>query len=179
MKAATRVVVLFGLICCVQLVAVAQDVHTDFDRRISLSKYRTYSWAKVDMPDSAWSDRTVSAVDKALSAKGWSCVPGGGDVTIVAVGISQTQTELSTFYSGMQGWAWYGWGTSMGMVIPIQYRSGTLVVDIFDSHNKQLIWRGIATDTLHDEPDKNVGKLQDAVRKMFKKFPPEGNRKKK
>ena len=50
---------------------------------------------------------------------------------------------------------------------------GTLTIDMFDSSNKQLIWRGSSSDTLADKPEKNEKKLDKAVADMFKKFPPE------
>jgi len=46
------------------------------------------------------------------------------------------------------------------------------VVDLFDSHTKQLIWRGVATETLSEKPDKDTKKLNKAVEKLFKDFPP-------
>jgi hypothetical protein len=37
---------------------------------------------------------------------------------------------------------------------------------------KQLVFRGTATDTLSDKAEKNTKKIQKAVEKMFKKYPP-------
>jgi len=36
---------------------------------------------------------------------------------------------------------------------------GTLVVDLFDTPSKKLIWRGQASDVLSDKPEKNDKKL--------------------
>jgi hypothetical protein len=52
------------------------------------------------------------------------------------------------------------------------YRVGTLVVDMYDAQNKRLVWRGTSTDTLSDKPENNEKKLDKAVDKMFKDFPP-------
>jgi hypothetical protein len=49
---------------------------------------------------------------------------------------------------------------------------GTLIVDMYDTSSKRLVWRGMARDTLSDKPEKNSEKLQKAVDKMFAKFPP-------
>jgi hypothetical protein len=35
-----------------------------------------------------------------------------------------------------------------------------------------LEWRGTATETLSEGPEKNEKKLQKSIDKMFKKFPP-------
>jgi hypothetical protein len=49
---------------------------------------------------------------------------------------------------------------------------GTLVVDVFDTATKKLIWRATATDAVSDNPDKNEMKLEKAVEEMFSHFPP-------
>jgi hypothetical protein len=43
---------------------------------------------------------------------------------------------------------------------------------MFDAKTKQLLWRGTAEGTLSDKTDKNEKKLEKAVEKMFKDFPP-------
>jgi len=50
---------------------------------------------------------------------------------------------------------------------------GTLVVDLFDTNAKKLIWRGSASDTLSDKSDKNIKTLNSDVQRMFEHFPPE------
>ena len=41
-----------------------------------------------------------------------------------------------------------------------------------DVKDKAFIWRGTASDTLSDDPEKNQKKLDKALAKMLKKFPP-------
>jgi hypothetical protein len=36
------------------------------------------------------------------------------------------------------------------------YKVGTVVVDLFDTNTKQLIWRGASSDTLSNNSDKNL-----------------------
>jgi hypothetical protein len=50
---------------------------------------------------------------------------------------------------------------------------GTLVVDLFDTSTKKLIWRGSARDTLSDKSDRNIKTLNSDVQRMFDHFPPE------
>jgi hypothetical protein len=44
---------------------------------------------------------------------------------------------------------------------------------LYEVANKKLLWCGIATDRLSDNPRKNAKKIEEAAEKMFKKFPPE------
>ena len=52
------------------------------------------------------------------------------------------------------------------------YREGTLVVDIWDTKKKELVWRGVATETLSSDPAKNQKLAQEVVEEMFKRYPP-------
>jgi hypothetical protein len=148
----------------------AEEIRTDYDHHVNFSEYKTYSWAKVETSDSIWDERVKEAVDKELAAKGWTQVPSGGDVSVVAIGTTRTKPTLRTFYDGFDGWYWGGFGGATTYVE--NYTEGTLVVDMFDSKSKKLIWRGSASDVLSSKPEKNIKKLDKAVQKMFERFPP-------
>jgi Domain of unknown function (DUF4136) len=157
------------------VLAVADDVKTDFDKKANFSQYKTYEWGKVQASDSLWQQRIIDAVDKDLQAKGWQKVPSGGDVTVMAVGSARDQQEYQTFYTGLgPRWRWRGFGDEEATTTVQNYRIGTLVVDMYDASSNRLIWRGTASDTLSKKPDKNEKKLEKAVDKMFDHFPPKG-----
>ena len=155
--------------------AFGQQVKTDFDHQANFTQYKTYSWQEVKTADPLWESRIKSAVDAQLVLKGWTRLDNGGDVSIVAIGTTQTQRTLQTFYDGFGGgWRWRGFG-GMGEATTTEqdYKEGTLVLDIYDAKTKQLIWRGSAEDTVSNSADKNEKNLDKGVEKMFKKFPPE------
>ena len=153
--------------------AVAQDVKTDYDHHADFTSYKTYRWERVQTSNPLWQERIQDAVDKDLSSKGWTRTDSGGDVALVAVGATHDENEYQTFYDGMPGWRWRGFGDTATTTVST-YHIGTLVVDIYDNTNKQLLWRGSASDTLSDKPEKNEGKLNKAIDKMFDHFPPPG-----
>jgi hypothetical protein len=111
------------------------------------------------------------AVDKELTAKGWSQVPSGGDVALVAVEKTSVQQQYNTFYDGFGGWRWGG-GMGDSTTTVDSYKVGTLIVSMFDGNSKQLIWKGTSSSDLSGNPEKNTKKLDKDVDKMFKKFPP-------
>ena len=152
--------------------AAAQDVKTDYDHHANFSQYHTYYWEKVKTSDPLWQNRIQDAVDHELQAKGWQRVDNGGDVAIAAVGSARNQQEYQTFYDGMGGWRWGGFGETTTQVE--NYRVGALVLDFYDAHSKQLVWRGVAQDSLSDKPEKNEKKLEKSVSKMLDHFPPHG-----
>jgi Domain of unknown function (DUF4136) len=67
-------------------------------------------------------------------------------------------------------WRWGGFGETTTQAI--NYPVGSLVLDLYDSHTKQLIWRGVSSETLTNSPEKNEKNLDQAVGKMFDHFPP-------
>jgi hypothetical protein len=150
------------------------DLKTDYDHNADFGRYHTYSWIQpAKANDSLWSGRITSDVDSALSAKGWQKVPSGGDASVSAFGSTRNQKTLQTYYDGMGGgWGWRGFGDGMATTTVENTPEGTLVVDIFDSNTKKLIWRGVDTKSLSGNPEKNIDKLAKAVEDMFKKFPP-------
>lgn len=162
----------FVIAMLLSAISYAQDVHTDWDKKANFERYHSYSWGKIHTSNPLWQSRIQDAVDKDLQAKGWQKVPSGGDVTLMAVGSARNQQEYQTFYDGLGGgWRWGGFGNATTTVQ--NYKVGTLVLDMYDASNKQLIFRGTATDTLSENPEKNENKLEKSVDKMLKKFPPD------
>src|SRR5580700_4649511 len=180
MKIQKVVFVLIGIIL-LSGTASAQQVKTDYDRTANFAQYKTYSWEQVKTKDPLDVDRIESAVNAALAAKGWTQVNSGGDVSIVAMEITRDQQTLNTFYDGFGGgWGWRrfgGGGFGEATTTTDTYKVGTVVVDLFDTKTKQLIWRGAASDTLSDNSDKNIKNLNESVDKLFKHFPPGATRK--
>jgi hypothetical protein len=161
-----------GVVLLAATASFAQQVKTDYDRSADFSQYKTYSWEKVQTQNPLWVDRIKEAVDTALSAKGWTQVPSGGSVAIVAIEMTKNQQTLNTFYNGFGGgWRWGG-GFGGSTTTVDNYRIGTLVVDLFDANSKKLIWRGSSSDTLSSKSDKNIKELDKGVEKMFDHFPP-------
>jgi Domain of unknown function (DUF4136) len=150
-----------------------QQVKTDYDHSANFSQYKTYSWEKVQTKDPLMVDRIKDAVNGALTAKGWTRLDSDGDVSVVAMEITRNQQTLNTFYDGFGGgWRWGG-GFGDATTTTETYKVGTLVVDLFDTKTKNLIWRGSSSDTLSNNADKNTKNLDKGVQKMFAHFPPE------
>lgn len=151
--------------------AALAKTSTDYDHNVNFANYKTYSWGKVQTPNSIWQGRVKQAVDSQLAAKGWTQVASGGDVMVTALQKSHPEQTLNTFYDDSPGWYWGGFGEST--TTTETYKVGTLVVDMFDANSKKLIWRGTASDTLSSNPEKNTKKMNGEIHDLFKHFPPE------
>jgi hypothetical protein len=176
MKMQKVMLALVGMTLVFAGMASAQQVKTDYDRSANFALYKTYSWEHVETKDPLNVDRIKHAVNTVLAARGWTMVDSGADVAVVAMEITRDQQTLNTFYDGLGGgWGWRrfgGGGFGEATTTTDTYTVGTVVVDLFDTKTKQLIWRGSASDTLSDNSDKNIKNLNESVDKMFKHFPP-------
>jgi hypothetical protein len=150
----------------------AQKIDTDWDHSVTnFSQYKTYTWEKPVRPTSnpLMDQRIVAAVDAQLAAKGLRKVETGGDLLVTYSAV--VRKETSGVVTGMGGWRMRG---GMGRIDPVTENTGTLIVDLAAGQDKNLIWRGKASDTLSDKSEKNTQKIDKAVEKMFKKYPPKG-----
>ena len=175
MKMQKKVIVLIGLALFLASASFAEQVKTDYDRTANFSRYKTYSWEKVQTPDPLWVDRIKAAVDAALAAKGWTQVESGGDISIIAMEINRDHQTLNTYYDDFGGgWRWRGFGGfGESTTTSDTYTVGTLVVDLFDAKTKMLIWRGVSSGILSDKSNKNIKSLDRGVQKLFQHFPPD------
>jgi hypothetical protein len=157
------------------ITAMAQDVNVDFDKTANFSTYKTYAWtAGTPVKNPLMDQRIISAVDGQLAAKGFTKVDASAnpDVLVLYHGSVSTETQLNTTNMGGVGWG-ARWGGGMSTTTVEKIPIGQLTVDIGDAKTKKLLWLGTATDTLSDKSDKNSQKIDKAVAKLFKKFPPQ------
>jgi hypothetical protein len=159
------------LVTTLTAAAFAGQVAVDYDHAANFHQMKTYSWSRVRTGNSIWDQRVKDAVNKELAAKGWTQVPSGGDVALVAVEKTSVQQQYDTFYNGFGGWRRVG-GMGESTTTVDNYEVGTLVVSMFDNNSKHLIWRGTASSDLSGNPDKNTKNLGKDVGKMFRRFPP-------
>jgi hypothetical protein len=105
--------------------------------------------------------------------------------TLTAKGLTQATGDTADLYVGYQCSVdqerqWDAWGTGgrlmggMGSATSSTISNGTLAVDFYDPTSKQLIWRGSAAQTLNPSgnQEKDMQKLNKAVAKLLKNFPP-------
>ena len=171
-----RIFALVVLSLLVSSAAVAQKVNVDWDRQANFSQYHTYMWQKSPHPGKGfWDDRIVSAVDQQLQAKGLTKADANPDLWVVYSNSIHDQKEVvGTGYNYGPYWGWGAWGMGPTTTTYNTYVTslGTLVVEISDVKDKDLLWRGSATDTISDNSNKNIKTLDKAVAKLFKNYPP-------
>jgi len=113
----------------------------------------------------------ISLLDEIKQAQSPVDVASGQTHNEAQVGLDQFRDGPR--YTGFGGgWRWRGFGDGFATTTVEKTPVGTLVLDIFDSTSKKLIWRGTASEVLSDKAEKNEKKVEKALTEMFKHFPP-------
>jgi hypothetical protein len=157
----------------------------DFDKSVDFTKFKTYSyygWAKDS--DQILSQFDKERIEKALAhefdVRDLQYVKEGGDlmVSLFIVVNQETSTTAYTdhygagyggYYGYGPGWGWGG-GMSTTTYQTYDYLVGTLVIDIFEVATKRLIWQGVGSKTVDDNPnnrDRNVPKVMAAIMAQY------------
>ena len=168
------------------------QVNSDYDAAVDFSVLHSYDWLpspriKSGDPaiqyDSLMEQRVKSAVEVQLAAKGFRRQAEHPDVLVtyhVAVDRKISVTYLNELYGYGPGWGvgyrrnmlHYGYPSSEAIVT--EYQQGTLIIDIVSASDKQLIWRGTASDEVY--PDNSAEarekRVREAVQKILALFPP-------
>lgn len=147
---------------------------TDYNRGVRFSDYNTFFMMKGNPSDNPLMDQRIAAdVRAALLSKGWLEVPAAdARAAVVVHAATKTKHSYETFYDGWSGWRyrWGGIGSSTTFVD--DYKVGTIVIDIFDASTKEAIWRGSATDALSNNSKDNAKTTDEAITRLFSRFPP-------
>ena len=173
MKKSVRIamVILAVLLFCG--LSLAQQATFNYMPSTNFAQFHTFKW--VTIPGGAHPDQIVdqeiqNAVVSQLTSKG----------------LTQTQADSADLYVGYQvavdqekQWSAFGtggWrlGGGMGSATSSTITNGTLVVDVYEVANKQLVWTGRATKTLSPSKNqqKNMDNLNTAIAKIMKNYPP-------
>jgi len=164
-------------------------VYSDVDSTVDFTKYKSleyYGWAEESdkFLTQLDKDRIENAFGAEFKKRGYEIVESGGDiiVTLFIVVEQKTATTATTtsmgggyggFYGGYYGYGpGYGWGGghSTTSIQEYDYEVGTLVCDVFDKKDEKLIWEGIGTGEINENPknrDKNIPKTVQAIMSKF------------
>ncbi len=160
-------------------------VSYDYDKEADFTQYNTYSyygWAKGSdqILNRFDQERIEDAVAVELAARGLKYVEEGGDLTVsLFIQFDQKSgvTAYTDNYGGSPygyrygpGWGW-GYGYSSTSYHEYDYVVGTLVIDVFDHQAKELIWQGVGSKTIDDNPNSREENVQRAVKSIMFNYP--------
>jgi hypothetical protein len=159
----------------------AQKTSYDFDKTASFASYKTYSLRDgTKVGQQLIDDRIISAIEAELALKGFTKADTNQDVFVVYHVAFDKEKDISTYSSGYGGYGAYGWGWGGGWAggtATTQVRDilvGTLVIDLVDAKKSQVAWRGMGVKEVQTQanPEKRDKSITNAVKKIFKNYPP-------
>lgn len=160
--------------------AFAAKPQIQWDEAYDFSTIKSFQWdnspESLEAKNPFMHSRVVAAIENQLTAVGLTKVQANGDVHVTYHTSTEQQVRLnSTSYGygfggyGGVGWGHYGYGYGGPVSTTTSvdtYEEGTLVVDIWASASKQLIWRGTATRVFSDDIDKAERQVVDIIEQM-------------
>lgn len=165
----TKLAISATLLCLISTMAIAQQVSVNYNHNANFSVYHTYAWGsnnKNQIQNSILAQVAQQDINGAMQEKGLQMVQESQnpDLILTASGGEREQTSYNA-------WGMRGIGGGMGGISPQQNIESTMVVSLYDVKQKELVWRGIAQDTLNNNGNKNQKEVEKAVEKMFKQWP--------
>jgi Domain of unknown function (DUF4136) len=156
------------------------NISTDYDPTQDFSKYKTYRWARIKErdPNDILSKninlrkKVQVAVNKVLKERGFTKLDRGKPDFIVFI-LAGVQQRINVYNYG--GYYYGGWGGPYGGYTSMsRYKQGTLIVDIVDTEEMELSWRGIASDVVrsYSDPEELQEELDYVISSMLEDFPP-------
>jgi len=166
--------------------ASGPDVRADYDKAADFGKYRTYGFvaqAGTDQGDfrSLGTQMLQNAASREMEARGYRRAENP-DLVINFQGKLEEKTDIESTpapYYGA-GWGYRGWGGApYGMVgyggsevTTRRYKVGTLVMDVVDREQRQVVFQGGIEGVVTKEMQQNrEASINAAVGHIFAKYP--------
>jgi hypothetical protein len=164
--------------------ASGPDIRADFDPAADFGRFRTFGFveqAGTDAGDARSITTTLlqNAATREMEARGYVRAENP-DLVINFHGQLEERVDIQSRpaptmgptwgYRGWPGSTWGGWGGTE--VTTRRYNVGTLVVDLVDLQQRQMVFQGTAQGTVTRDMQRNREQtINDAVARIFAKFP--------
>ncbi len=158
-----------GLLLATALIGCSSvAVKSDFDANANFSQYKTFDFMPHPGGNPLNNKRIEAAIEQELVAKGMQKQTAGKPDLLVAYHTNvKDKIDVDTY-----GYRYGRYGRRVGTYTTVQkYQQGTVVVDLVDAKERELVWRGWAKGEASDSVAKE--KIDDTVGKILEKYPPQ------
>jgi hypothetical protein len=184
----TFYVIIITLLTTIQFYA---QVRSDYDQTVDFTNFKTFKFEGwQDNSDQLINDldkkRILDSFGKEFKMRNLTYVEQGGDIVVTLYFVIDQKTSRTAYtnynggmgYGGRWGYGYgVGYGGGMGMgsstttISENDYEVGTFVVSVYEGESKKLIWQGISTKTINENPKKRNKTIPKGVQKLMKKYP--------
>jgi len=161
------------------------NVSNDFDPAFSFDTVKSYAllYKSNERSNTLTDERIKSGIDMQLRQRGYSKVNRkDADIYVVFHTNVQNKTKIVQGYEhiGISPYRYgyrYGYGYGGMMAVPTtrtyNYDEGKLLIDILNTKDNKIVWRGVATDSLKDleTPEDRVQYIREVMTSIFKSLP--------
>jgi hypothetical protein len=157
------------------------DITIDYDRAADLASYRTYGFPEEVGTDRAGYTTLVTkyfkdAVNREMQKRGYVYDETDPDLLVNFYSNVREVTDVRT--RPYMGYGYYGYRYGLYGTWPfyedtyaVQYKVGTVNIDIVDGERMQLIWEGVAEGRITEADLKNQRlAIDSAVGELFQRF---------
>ena len=177
MKRAVCVLMVVGLLAGCSTMTVV----TDYSESADFSRFKTFQYKETDMTIADTNPlahrRIVDTIRQEMIANGLTEVDSDPDVYVTYYGKVKEQIILNSTNMGYHYGSHWRWGGAVGRptfptTIATTYLRGTLVIDIWEAEQKELVWRGVVSDAVSGNPDRDTARINRGISSAFERFPP-------
>jgi hypothetical protein len=159
-------------------------VSYDMDKNTDFTKFESYSLLPWNpemnkIVNDLDRRRLQDAIKKEFNSRGLEYKESGGDIAVsiyIVVEQKTSVTAYNNYYGGYgMGYRYGGWGWGMGYGTTTyqesDYLVGTGIIDVFDDESKELVWQGIGTGTVNENPNDREERIERSIGKILYNFP--------
>jgi len=157
------------------------EIRADVDPTVDLQSYKTFGFFDKPATDSSaygtlLTTRLKAATGKELERRGYTYATDNPQLLVnFNVNVMDKTKVESTPSMGYYGYrtGMYGmWAGYPQDVYTVNYKDGTLAIDIVDAQKRQLVWQGVAQGRISESAMKDPGPaIARVVAEIFEKYP--------
>lgn len=167
---------------CVAACATRPEIRTDSDPSVDLANYQTFGFFDKLATDrgsygTILTERLKDSTRRELEQRGYQYVTSNPQLLVnFNVNVQYKQSVESTpapggyyaYRGGMYG-MWAGYPQD---IYTVDYKEGTLAIDLVDASKRQLVWQGVAQGRISHDAMENPGPAIDqVVTEVFDRYP--------
>ena len=173
LASAAGLAALAALVSC----ATGVDVKTGFNEHADFAKYHTWGW-RLDgsIQDPVWARRFQSVLSEELAVHGLKEVPPEqAELWAIVHARLDVRTQVASYAPDWgYGWGPYGSAWAYDSTVEYQVPVGTIILDLVDTKEKQIVWRGRASGTIQADKtnEEREQRLISIIKQWFAVWPP-------
>ena len=164
------------------------NITSDWDREANFDNYKTFKILPRDEANKAiindfdWK-RFQESITEEMNARGYTYQAENADLDVGIHILLEDKSDIRAYtdYYGTYGYGGYGWGYGYGpyggiggattTVTQYDYTQGTLILNIMDAKEKQLLYQGIAVGTVKEGNVDREKRIHKVMAQVFAPYP--------